>query len=225
MAHALRHLICWLLLATLGAAAEPPPASRLLRFTVFSAAPIEDVAFVPRPEAVPQKIVFYPTARSPGYEVRGMMPLKFFDSNSGAVVAEAVVPPEIHEALLLFATTSGGSATGRRFRVFVLDDGIARHGPRGLAIVNLSGLELTGTAGRQNVGVAAGLNPTLAIGRSTAVTLRTLFRDRSYQSFGATIELQPGERALLILFPPFYPGSLEVQSRLLIDMPSMPTSR
>ena len=27
------------------------------------------------------------------------------------------------------------------------------------------------------------------------------------------------ERALLILFPPFYTGSLEVQSRLLIDQP------
>jgi hypothetical protein len=33
------------------------------------------------------------------------------------------------------------------------------------------------------------------------------------------VPLGPRQRALLILFPPFYAGSLEVQSRLLIDEP------
>ena len=33
------------------------------------------------------------------------------------------------------------------------------------------------------------------------------------------VALERNERALLILFPPFYKGSLEVQSRLLVDQP------
>jgi hypothetical protein len=219
MAYPFRHLICWLALVPLCTAAEPAAVSRLLRFTVFSAGPVEGVAFVPQPEAIPQRVAFYPTARSPRYEFRGAMPLRFFDVTKGTVVAEAVVPPGIHDALLLFAPTQPAAQDGRRFRIFVLDDGVARHGRRGLAIVNLSGLELTGAVGRENVTLASGLNPTLPVGRSTPLTFRTMYRNRSYQSYGATLELQPDERALLILFPPFYSGSLEVQSRLLVDQP------
>ena len=38
-----------------------------------------------------------------------------------------------------------------------------------------------------------------------------------------TVELRRGERALLVLLPPFYRGSAEVQSRLLIDSPGSAT--
>src|SRR5688572_25599165 len=67
-------LVLWLGFAAI---AEAQPAGLAsVRFTVFSARPIADVAFAPRAGAAPQKVVFYPTARSPRYEFRGAMPLR-----------------------------------------------------------------------------------------------------------------------------------------------------
>src|SRR5436305_1694206 len=100
MADARRYLILGLVLAGLGRA-QPAPA--VVRFSVFSLRPVEGLVFSPKPAGGPQPVLFYPTARSPRYEYRGAMPLRFTDAASGAVVAEATVPPEIHDALLLFS--------------------------------------------------------------------------------------------------------------------------
>ena len=207
--------------AVLGAAAAEPAAAVSVRFTVFSSQPIRDLAFTPRSKAAPVKVVFQPTARSVRQEFRGAGPLRFIDANSGEVVAEATIPPSIRDALLLFSPLDAQAAAGKklRYQIAVLDDGAARHGPGGLAIINLSGLTLAGSVGSEKVTLKAGLNPTLAIGRSAAVNFATVFKGRSYRSYAATVALGRNERALLILFPPFNAGSLEVQPRLLVDQP------
>ena len=209
--------------------AQPPrPADQPLRFTVFSAQPVAGLSFAPRPGVVATKVVFYPTARSPRYEYRGAMPLRFTDAASGAVLAEAVVPPEIHDALLLFAAVepapaaAGKPASGLRYQVSVLDDSALRHASGGLAIINFSGLELSGTIGKASVTLKPGLNPTMAVSRTAKIMLRTTLKGRSYQAYAGDLMLKKNERALLILFPPFYKGSLEVQSRLLVDEPPAP---
>ena len=84
-------------------AQAPRPGELAGRFTVFSARPITDISFAPRTAAPKQKLVFYPTARSPRYDYRSAMPLRFYDETTGNVVAEAVIPPEMKEALLLLA--------------------------------------------------------------------------------------------------------------------------
>ena len=219
-------------LATLASAQTPRPSEQTVRFTVFSSHPVAGLAYAPRAGVAPQKIVFYPTARSPRYEFRGAMPVRFTDATTGTVVAEAVIPPEIRDALLLLApietmpsvalAKEGVPPTGLRYRVSVLDDGAARHGTGGLAIINFSGLALTGTVGKTEVTLKDGLNPTLTVGRSAKIMLRTMVKGRSLQSYAETLQLSGKERALLILFPPFYKGSLEVQSRLLVDEPPVP---
>jgi len=211
-------LAAWIF-SDFASAQAPRVSDQAFHFTVFSARPLADLAFVPRAGAPPVKLVFYPTARSPRYEFRGAPPLRLVDGPSGAVLAEAVVPPEIREALLLLTPIEPSPTSGLRYRVAVLDDGAARHGPGGLAIINFSGLTLSGFVGRSEVTLEEGLNPTLAVGHSAKVQFRTPFKGRSYQSYTDTVELNKNERALLILFPPFYKGSLEVQSRLLIDEP------
>jgi hypothetical protein len=199
-------------------------APQPVRFTVFSAKPIADVVFTPRANAAPQKLQFYPTARSPRYEYRGAMPLRFVDEASGVVIAEAAIPPGMADALLLFtpietdAAASGG-ARGMRYQIAVLDDGAARHGPGGLAIINFSGLALSGTVNKDNVTLKPGLNPTIAVGNSAKITLHTMLKNKPYRSYADTVQLGRSQRVLLILFPPFYKGALEVQSRLLVDQP------
>ena len=210
------------LFALLSTTVVAQPASQAVRFTVFAAKPISGLAFVPRPKADPQKLQFYPTARSPQYEYHGAMPLRFVDATTAEVVAEVIIPPGMRDALLLLTPSDGagsGAAARLRYQVSVLDDGAARHGPGGLAMINFSGLALTGTVNSEKVTVNAGLNPTLKVGRSAKITFSTTAKGRSYQSYAGTVTLERNERALLILFPPFYQGSLEVQSRLLVDQP------
>lgn len=214
-------LLAHVVLGVVVVRAAEPAVTTAVRFTVFSAQPIRDLTFAPRSNAAPVKVAFQPTARSPRYEYRGAGPLRFVDATSGDVVAEAVIPPTIRDALLLFSPLDAKAAAGKslRYQVAVLDDGATRHGAGGLAIINLSGLTLGGTVGAERVTLKAGLNPTLAIGRSATVTLTTVFKGRTYRSYMSKLALGRNERALLILFPPFNPGSLEVQPRLLIDQP------
>jgi hypothetical protein len=225
MAHALRYLTALVALAGAVWGQGTPP--RVVHFTVFSARPIADLSFVPLAKAAPQKLVFYPTARSPRYDYRGTMPLQFADP-SGQVVAEATIPADITDALLLFSAVEPPPAAktdadarkskpALRYQIAVLDDGATRHGPGGLAIINFSGLELSGNVGPHAVLLKPGLNPTLPIGRSAKIALRAASKGKTYQSYVDSVELGNRQRALLILFPPYYKGSLEAQSRLLID--------
>jgi hypothetical protein len=213
--------LCPLLgLQDVGAAAPAPVQS--VRFTVFSLRPVTDVAFQGRGNAAPEKLRFFPALRSSRYEYRGPMPLRFVDPETRAVVAEAIVPPGVHDALLLFSPIAAGAAgAGKlRYQVAVVDDGTARHGVGGLAIINLSGLSLSGTVNDRAVVLQPGLNPTIAVGGAAQVRFTTVFKQRPYESYSGAVKLGRDERALLILFPPFYPGALEVQSRLLLDRPA-----
>jgi hypothetical protein len=203
------------LVAAFGLRAQVPAP---VQFTVFSAKPIAGLGYAPRPNASPEKITFQPTSRSSRYEYRGAQPLRFVDTASGAVVAEAQIPAGMRDALLLFSPIEKPVGT-LRYQVAVLDDGAARHGAGGLAIINLSGLALSGTVNKESVTLKPGLNPTLNVGTSAKITLTTEFKNRRYQAYTGTASLGRTERALLILFPPFYQGGLEVQSRLLVDQP------
>jgi len=209
----------------LGAAAraESAPAEQRVRFTVVSARAAAGLTYVPRTGQAATPLVLYPTARSPRYEYRGAMPLRITDAATKSVIAEATVPPEITEAVLLLVPIEPAPATGLRYQTYVLDDSTMRQASGTLSILNLSGFVLAGTVGDRATSLATGLNVPVTVARSTAVVLRTTVKNRSLQAYAGTVELRRGERALLVLLPPFYRGSAEVQSRLLIDRPGSAT--
>ena len=228
MAYTLRHLTrfaIWFAVPAIAGFGLPtvvsgqPPPEVMIRFTVFSAEPVDGVGYIPKPDAPAMPLVFYPTARSPRYTYEGGNPLRFYlranDEMTSATAAEVTIPPGVRDGLLLFtpATVPGGP----RYSVRLIDDGAGRHPSGAIAIVNLSGLPLRGTVGRTEMVLKDGLNPPVKIARSAPVMLRTMFRGRFYQSYAGIVELEAGERALLILLPPYRAGSLEVQSRLLVD--------
>ncbi len=225
MAHPIGHLrrvICFALLSLAAVrltwGQNAPASGPSVRFTVFSAKPITELTYVSRIGGPPQKVVFQPTARSARYEYRGPMPIRFVDATEGVAVAEAVIPAGMNNALLLFSPLEKAQG-GIRYQVAVLDDSAARQGPGGLAIINLSGLALEGTVNEHPITLKAGLNPPVAVTRAAIVTLTTVFKNRTYQSYTGNVTLGRNERALMILFPPFRPGALEVQSRVLLDQP------
>jgi hypothetical protein len=238
MAHRLRHLIRrvrgfallpFLLVVLRPVVVAQPPPEVMIRFTVFSAEPVEGVLFASKPEAPKTPVIFYPTARSPHYAYQGANPVRFYrapanDAAGGEMtVAEVVIPPGVQDALLVFLPDA--SANRPPYRVYLVDDGTARLARGWIGIVNFSGLPLSGTIAGKAVTLKDGLNPPLRIGRSAKVELRTPFKGRSYPAYVDGLELGPDERALLILFPPYRAGSLEVQSRLLVDAAGNATVR
>jgi len=223
MADALRYLIFTLCCGAALPAAVPAPASaQSVRFTVFSSQVVSGLTYTPRSDQLPTSLVLYPTARSPRYEYLGAMPLHFTDATTHSIVAEATVPPAIANALVLLIPIDPAPASGLRYQTYVLDDTIARQSVGSLAIINFSGMELAGSLGGQPLTLTPGLNSAAAIGRSASLVLRTTIKNRTYQVYAGNVELAKNERALLLLLPPFYRGSFEVQSRLLIDAPLGP---
>ena len=186
-------------------------------FTVFAAEPIRGLEYLPEPEAAGVRLVFYPTSRSPYYTHRGEGPILILDSATQEVVAEVSPPPHCRRGLLLFSETTVPGDDTPSYGVTVLDDDHASVPSGSLVVLNASGLELVGTVHGRSFTLQSGLNAPMVLGPSADVRLQTRFRGRLHQCYCETCELGPSGRALLILLPPYRPGSLEVQSRLLID--------
>ncbi|MDD3180440.1 MAG: hypothetical protein PHQ04_08830 [Opitutaceae bacterium] len=229
MAHPFRSLIsCCLIGASCVLGQENARPGLQIKFTVFSAKPIADLAYAlpVGPTVRTVAVQFHPTARSPRYDYSGPGPLCFFDLKTDELIAEVKIPSHIKEALLIFQPQAPEAAAATPgCRVFVFDDAAICYGAGQLMVLNFSGLPLAGTLGRQHIDLNDGANGPYSIGRGAPILLRTTYRQKSYQAYAATIELGRNGRALLILMAPFYRGSLEVQSRLLIEKAPAPSTR
>ena len=196
---------------------EPPgtPPLREVSFSVFAVEPGLDAVYIPRPGAEPRPLEFYPTSRSSPQKYRGRSPLEIFDRASGATIASIELPREIRSALLIFMP----SANPRSHDVRVIDDGDARHSVGETRVINLSGLLLEGAINQEYLQLPNGADRTIKAGNFVRMKLRTMFRERSFPSYAGEFELESGGRALVLLLPPYRAGSLEVQSRVLLDAP------
>ena len=193
-----------------------PQALRDVSFSVFAADPGLNAAYVPRRGAEPRSLKFHPTARSSPQKYRGPSPLEIFDRASGAAIATIELPGEVRSALLVFMP----NANARPYDVRVIDDDDARHSTGETRVINLSGLLLEGTINQDRLRLPDGANRKINVGNSVRIKLRTVFRERSYQSYAEEFHLERGGRAVVLLLPPYRAGSLEVQSRVLMDAPS-----
>lgn len=217
MAHALRHLIaiCFVLIVVPHAPAQQSGQIKI-RFAVFSAQPVEGLAFIsPTGSLVPLK--FDPFARSARHAYSGVSPVRFVDFATKAVVAEAVVPLGYREPLFLFSALPAGNTLGLRYKIAVLDDSAASLPPGHFVILNLSGLKLAGTFDKSVFEVNEGLNAPVPFAASATLTLYAVSRGTRVQSFVDTLKPVRSRRLLLLLLPPARKGALQVQSRALVD--------
>jgi hypothetical protein len=219
MAHAFGYLIFALALMPVAFPAAAPRAEPIsVRFTVFSAHPVEGLGYRSANGAT-LPLTFFPAARSTRSSYAGPAPIKFIDLASGAVVAEAEIPAAIPEPLLLFIALPALNARGLRYQVAVIDDSAAKLAPGHFAIVNLSGLNLTGTLDKTPLTLDRGLNLPLAFAPGASLRLYAMSRGTRVQSYADTLKTARGARLLLFLFPPARLGAVEVVSRALSDEP------
>jgi hypothetical protein len=217
MAHQIRHLIalCALLFVVPWTLAQRP-GQLAIRFTVFAAKPIEGLAYLSTTGAA-LPLNFNPFARSTRHTYNGTSPVKFVDAATKAVVAEAVVPPDIREPLFLFSELPAGQARGLRYQVAVLDDSPTKVPVGHFVILNLSGLKLTGTLDQTALTIEEGSNAPVPLAKAATLRLFASARGTRVQSYADTLKPAKAKRLLLILLPPARKGALEVQSRALVD--------
>ena len=226
MARSLRHLgLAAISLTSLGGFANERdlPDQRELTFTVFSADPQADISYLPKPDAALRPLAFYPTAKSPRYRYRGDSSLAFYDHPTGIVIASVKLPVGLKNSCVLFLprTRSGD------IQIRAIDDDAAEHSVGETRVINLSGMALEGTINHNRVSFPDGSEHCANYDATVRIALRVIYRGRSYPSYAEEIRLLPGTRALVLLLPPYQGsppdyrvGSLEVQSRVLIDHPA-----
>lgn len=222
MAHQVRYLIalCAALLVAPWALAQRP-GQIAVRFAVFAQRPVEGLTYLPgMGPAVPLK--FNPATRSPRYNYLGAPIVKFTDATTGAVVAEAAIPEDMREPLLLFLDPPAPNPRNLRYQIAVLDDSTAKLGVGKLAILNLSGLKLTGTLDKTDLKVESGLNAPVPFAKAARLTFFTTARGTRVQSYSDMIRPAKTSRLLVILFPPARKGALEIQVRTLAEEPPPP---
>jgi len=170
-------------------------------------------------------VIFYPTARSPGYNHHGPAPLKFFNVASGEVMAEVTLPSRVRALLLIFTPNDNPGSGVLPYRVQMVTDDVSAHATGTLKILNLTGMKLTGAINGRQVELVSGFNEPIRVDGTAVIELRTPFRNRSYQAYAETIAVGRAGRGLLVLLPPYRRGSLEVQSRVLVDDPAPARTR
>ena len=219
MAKRIRYLITWVLsLGTCVAGTLSVGPAGPLRFTVWAFSPPSLALAVDMGEGGRLPLQFHPTMRSPVYEYAGASRLRFMDAETGEAVAEADIPTEWQRVLLIFAPTPGSVARWR-YQILVVDDS-AEGLPKGtIRVLNRSGWTLRGAVNGQAREFPPGLSPALASSGAVDLQLRAVLRGRWWQSHASQFELGAEQRALLVVLPPYYPGSPEVQVRRLVDSP------
>jgi hypothetical protein len=202
---------------TQAGAASGGPATEDVRFRVFSLRPMGNLVFRSEPEMHVLPLEFHPTARSPEYRAAAGQRVSFLDAATGIELAAVTLPTETTQVLLVFVPKGSGANSPAECKVFVVDEAPDAAPAGRLAILNLSGLELHGVLNRRRLEVGRGWQDAGPAHGVVRLELQSTLAARDYRAYSERLEVTGNERPLLVLFPPFYPGSLEVQGRLLVE--------
>jgi len=190
-----------------------------VRFKVCAARNLKGLRFESRTGVV-ESLKFYSSSRSREYAFTGEGPILFFRESDGepriveAVVDTAGLPAN---ALFIFlARDKDGGTRNAGYDVVVYDDSDERLPRRHVAVANLSEFPLECRLGDSRFSLASGgFSVPYRVKRSVSLAITMVSGSPVFEY--PLVRLERGERALLILFPPYLLGSAEVQARWLRD--------
>ena len=196
-------------------AAAAEAQSRVISFTVYSQKRLRGVFFRDSSGAE-QELRFFSASRSRSYRTSASGFLQFYrksDSDEVALIARVEVASLPATALLVFSPVAqnGGPTL---YEIRALDDRVDAFPIQHLRILNVSGLDLRVHLADVPIPLPPGsASPPIAVSAEVAIDVRTVagkpaFREQHFF-------LGNGERVLLVLFPPYLPGSVEVQPHFL----------
>jgi hypothetical protein len=216
-------------------AQEETPSMRTVTFFVASGARIRNVRFGQFDEqgrlTGSTRTGFRTSGRSLQYEYTGPMPLIFFEEEPAPTpqdpegvrrtpVARANLPPETSEVMFLFNRNPDYPDVGTKYSVQWVNLDTAEIPAGHVTIFNTLGITMQGAVGQETRGetltIAPGINPPLHIQPQASVVLALESKAKGLiRIYKDTINCGPDERILLLIFPPRFPGSHNVGSKLI----------
>jgi hypothetical protein len=225
MASSFRNLVAVFVIGcvplSLPAADEP---SRTVRVSVFSVDAVEPGALAivtgpsDRERLLP--LTMFPGAKSATYEYVGNGVMQIVETATRRPVSVVEFPEDMTDAFLILQSVAGA----QRLKAIVLDDSVTKHRLGQLVVLNLTGHELSGTLGRRQVRLPTGYSGPFDVGPSVKISMTRMLNSRSYHVYGDTIKVPRDSRAILLLLPAVYRGSVEARVALLVDSPVRPPS-
>jgi hypothetical protein len=210
--------------------ASPAAAEIELTFTVFAPRAIRGIGYFSESGgATFERLKFYNSYRSPVMKYRGDPVLRFYreadvvaereaagGSSAGMPpsvaqsrpIAQCTIPKGIKKAFVLFIPRMG-SAGEKQFDLFVMDEGEDSIPREHFAIINASGLELLARINGKDTKINAGVSAPIRAEKGLVI-LAAVRQEPEYHALmiNDTWALGPGQRNLLIFFPPRTPTAL-----------------
>lgn len=239
MAYRIRNLIfayiSYSCFGCLWAQVEPPPL-RDLKFHVVSGSRIHNVRFGVYDESGnitgSKPTGFRTSGRSLKYQYHGPDPIIFFEEepaptalNPQAVkrttVAVSRLPENVEEVLFLFSINHSYPEKGLKYDLQCVDTSEETITPGHVTIYNTLPIAFKGAAGKKDekgtvITATPGLNPPIDFHPQATLLLTLESKENGIlRVYEDTITCREEDRILLVLFPPRFPGSLNIGSKII----------
>ncbi|MGA0333494.1 MAG: hypothetical protein ACO3NW_06020 [Kiritimatiellia bacterium] len=183
---------------------------------------------------------FRSSGRSLNYFYRGPEPIVFFEEepaptalNPEAVtripVATTRIPEGVENVLFLFTINQDHPQNGLKYNLQWLDTSVENFKPGHVSIFNTLPIELNGVAGKDEkqklIKALPGLNPAINFYPQATLLLTLESKVEGHlRVYEDTITCNKEDTILLVLFPPRFPGSLSLGSKI-ISLPITPPEK
>lgn len=142
---------------------------------------------------------------------------EFPDGIQRHLSASAEIPEGWTDVLLLFFPAESISKNMNRYHIYPLDNSESALPLGHLMFFNASGKEMQGVVGSRKIKLNHGPSTAFHLKQKTKIGLAAQTPKGYVQSYMDEIRVDDNQRARLILLPPFFAKSVEVQHRLLYE--------
>jgi hypothetical protein len=181
--------------------------------------PERPIYFMPSPDRTPVEIQFFSTARSQTHSYFGspIMDLLVKDSRTASGflrIARADLRNTLSKSLIVIRKAE--DADQQYEAVSVRDDATA-FPSNSIIIDNRSGMELAIKLGDEAKILRTGKNPPMRLGGSSRMEVIAEVRGRLLTAYSRSLRIPEEGRVMLFLLPPKFRGSIELETRVLVD--------
>lgn len=222
--HQLRATIGWLAAGLLLAAGLNATAPRTLEFFVYAQRPLPALAYpVSQTPLELTQILSHPLSSTGPYAFQGGNRIDFYHPQTHALAAQVQLPEHSAQWLLIFANNPrypSDPERALRYRIFALDLRPGHYPADSLLFLNLSGHDLNGQVNEAPLQLSMGPSRPIAAPASAELRLWLWLPGHNLQRLPGWIKrchFSPGQRHLLILFPPVLSGSCDLDVRQLSE--------
>ncbi|MDF3130348.1 hypothetical protein P0Y35_14165 [Kiritimatiellaeota bacterium B1221] len=225
--------------------AQEPPPLRELNFHVLSGSRIHNVRYGVYDDngnlIGSKQTGFRSSGRSLKYAYKGPAKIIFFEETpaptpsnpktvSRKIVGVSNVPSGVTDVLFLFTLNKPAPEQGYKYNIQWIDTSDANFPPGHVTIYNTLPLEFKGVLGKKGekgkvIEVSPGMNPPFSFHPEVKIILTLKSEnDGILRVYEDNIIGRKDDRILLVLFPPRFPGSINIGSKI-ITFPLTPVEK